>query len=211
MLASYASVLVTGIIAYIAALWTLEAALWDLSLLEIITVLGNNGRYATALLIPVILLIKWPEDQAVVGSKQESTSLRWSLIFLVPLMLFTSIHGQQLWSDDAGASLAEVWGEEDSCVFMVAPETLAMHHMYVIKTHLDLSGTRAIDAYWRTSDVADSFIQDHQACSGYLLVAPNEGYEPDAASWDLMTQGDAPVSMSGGVNDGSWRLYRGSV
>ena len=211
MLASYASVLITGIIAYIAALWTLEAALWDLSLLEIITVLGNNGRYATALLIPVILLIKWPEDQAVVGSKQESTSLRWSLIFLVPLMLFTSIHGQQLWSDDAGASLAEAWGEEDSCVFMVAPETLAMHHMYVIKTHLDLSGTRAIDAYWRTSDVADSFIQDHQACSGYLLVAPNEGYEPDAASWDLMTQGDAPVSMSGGVNDGSWRLYRGSV
>ena len=211
MLASYTSVLITGIIAYIAALWTLEAALWNLSLLEIMIVLGNNGRYATALLIPVILMIKWPNENAVDDLKKESTSLRWSLIFLVPLMLFTSLHGQQLWSDDAGASLAEAWSDEDSCVFMIAPETLAMHHMYVLKTHLDLAGTKSIDAYWRTSDVADAFIEEHEACSGFLLVAPNEGYTPDAASWDLMTQGDAPVSMSAGVNDGSWRLYRNSV
>ena len=41
---------------------------------------------------------------------------------------------------------------------MVAPETLAMHHLYVIKSSVDLTGDRGVDAYWRTAEHVDAFL-----------------------------------------------------
>ena len=40
---------------------------------------------------------------------------------------------------------------DETCFVMVAPETLAMHHLYVIKSNVDLTGERGIDGYWRSA------------------------------------------------------------
>ena len=93
-------------------------------------------------------------------------------------MLFVAFHGQQLWSDDAGAWLTDSMGEDESCFVMVAPETLAMHHLYVIKSSVDLTGDGGVDAYWRTAEHVDAFLDARNECNGLLLVAPNEAYSP---------------------------------
>ena len=60
MVVVYATVLLAGISSYIGALWTLESSLWNRSLPETMLVLGNNGRYATAIILPLTLL-RWIE------------------------------------------------------------------------------------------------------------------------------------------------------
>ena len=140
----------------------------------------------------------------------ESSRLRIGIIALIPLILFVSLYGQQLWSQDAGEWLAESWDEEDSCVVMVAPETLAMHHLYVIKTSLDLSGDHAIEGYWRTSEQTSAFFDDHPACADVLVIAPGEPFIPDNAQWELVHEHRTPFTLSGGLSEDTWRVYRAS-
>ena len=152
MLASYIAVLLAGIATYIGALWTLESQLWGRSLLETMLILGNNGRYATAVLLPLVFLLSWPTGEAQPEVAQhEGTRIKLGLLILLPLTLFVSFYGQQLWSDDAGAWMADSIDGDETCFVMVAPETLAMHHLYVIKSNVDLTGERGIDGYWRSA------------------------------------------------------------
>ena len=129
-------------------------------------------------LVPLVLLLSWPSKDVHAPKHSGGKSVAIGLSLLVPLMLFVAFHGQQLWSDDAGAWLTDSMDEDESCFVMVAPETLAMHHLYVIKSSVDLTGDRGIDAYWRTAEHVDAFLGTQNECSGLLLVAPNEAYLP---------------------------------
>ena len=211
MLASYIAVLLAGIAAYIGALWTLESQLWGRSLFETMLVLGNNGRYATAVLLPLMVLLSWPVNQEQHRvTQQEETRMKWGLLVLLPLTLFVSFYGQQLWSDDAGIWLADSMEEEDTCFVMVAPETLAMHHLYVIKSNVDLTGKDEIDGYWRTASLIDDFLDSQPECDELMLVAPGEAYDP-GEGWVLVNEQTAPYTLSGGADAGSWKVYRASV
>lgn len=130
---------------------------------------------------------------------------------LVPLMLFIALFGQQLWSDDAGAWLSEEFQDEGNCFVMVAPETLAMHHLYVLKTHVDLTGEAGIDGYWRTSEHVGSFLESQPECSALVIVAPGEDYSPSENEYDLVAQEQAPFSLSGGGTDDAWRVFRATT
>ncbi|MEL0182959.1 MAG: hypothetical protein VW872_07780, partial [Candidatus Poseidoniales archaeon] len=208
MLASYIAVLLAGIAAYIGALWTLESQLWGRSLVETMLVLGNNGRYATAVLLPLVFLLSWPinEDDRDFAS-QESRRVKLGLLVLLPLMLFISFYGQQLWSDDAGAWLAVSMEEEEPCFVMVAPETLAMHHLYVIKSNVDLTGEQGIDGYWRSPLDVEAFVETSPNCAALMIVAPGEDYTP-GEGWALVHEQAAPYTLSGGANAGSWKVFR---
>ena len=208
MLASYVAALLAGVVAYIGALWTLESGLWGRSLIETMLVLGNNGRYATVVLLPLVLLLSWPVSQEVhVGTRQESVRVNWGVLVLLPLSLFVSFFGQQLWSDDAGAWLADSMEEEEDCFVMVAPETLAMHHLYVIKSNVDLTGDEAIDGYWRSANLVDDFLDSHPQCAGLMLVAPGASYTP-GEGWVMVEEQSVPFTLSGGTNAGSWKVFR---
>ena len=211
MLVVYGSVLLTGIACYIGALWTLESTLWNRSLLSTMLVLGNNGRYATALLIPCVLLLKWSAPSRDTSESKEASWFMIGIGALVPLMLFIGLFGQQLWSDDAGAWLAEEFQDEDNCFVMVAPETLAMHHLYVLKTHIDLTGESGIDGYWRTSEHVGSFLESQPECSSLMIVAPGENYSPSESEYDMVAQEQAPFSLSGGGTDDAWRVFRATT
>jgi hypothetical protein len=211
MLVVYGSVLLTGIACYIGALWTLESTLWNRSLFSTMLVLGNNGRYATALLIPCVLVLKWSAPSKDTAESEETLRFMMGIGALVPLMLFIALFGQQLWSDDAGAWLAEEFQEEDNCFVMVAPKTLAMHHLYVLKTHVDATGEFGIDGYWRTSDHVGSFLESQPECSSLVIVAPGENYSPNASEYEVVAQEQAPFSLSGGGTDDAWRVFRATT
>ena len=208
MLSVYSSVLFMGIACYIGALWTLESSLWDRPLLSTMLVLGNNGRYATALVIPCILMLKWSSPSMELPASKEASRFLVGIGGLVPLMLFIAMFGQQLWSDDAGVWMAEEFGDDDNCFVMVAPETLAMHHLYVLKTHVDLTGESEVEGFWRTSGQVESFLETHPECSSLLVVAPGEDYLPDPNEYEAVAQEQAPFSLSGGGTDDAWRVFR---
>ena len=200
MLAVYTAVLLTGVIAYIGALWTLEVELWNRTLFETVLVLGNNGRYATVVLVPLVFLLSWPSEDVDAPSDSGGKPVAFGLSLLVPLMLFVAFHGQQLWSDDAGAWLTDSMGEDESCFVMVAPETLAMHHLYVIKSSVDLTGDGGVDAYWRTAEHVDAFLDSRNECNGLLLVAPNEAL----LAWQRLAVGSRRIST---LHTQRWRRH----
>ena len=207
LLVMFISGLLTAIIGYIAALWTLESTLWGLSLTETMVLLGNNGRYATCLVIPLVMMINWERSSPAVQSASK-TSLVVACCLLLPAVVFTSFVGQQLWSEDAGEGLHEVMIDGDSSILLVAPDALAMHHLYVLKTHVDLDGTSEIDGFWRTSQEAAIFIDDATVKPDLVVIAPNTKLSLDGQQWELIVEGKSPVTVTGWTDDGSWRIYR---
>ena len=59
-----------------------------------------------------------------------------------------------------------------------APETLAMHHLYVIKSSVDLTGDRGVDAYWRTAEHVDAFLDAQNECNGLFWWPPMKRTRP---------------------------------
>ena len=208
LLVVYVCGVLGGLIAYIGALWTLESNLWGLGLPETMVRLGNNGRYATCLLIPIMLILKWVDHPQSPLASPPSGQLKLAAV-LLPLMLFTTVIGHQIWSEDAGEALSEEWGQGDDAFLLIAPEAMAMHHLYIIKTHVDLDGSLGIAGYWRDAEQAFTFLEQEEGGIDFVLIAPNIVLEMDEEHWVLVEQQDVPVHVPGGIQEGSWKLYRG--
>jgi len=145
--------------------------------------------------------------EAHVTTQRGTVRVNWGLLVLLPLSLFVSFFGQQLWSDDAGAWLADSMESGEDCFVMVAPETLAMHHLYVIKTNVDLTGDEGVDGYWRSAHLVEDFLDSNPQCAGLMLIAPGESYTP-GEGWVMVDEQSAPYTLSGGANAGSWKVFR---
>ena len=208
MLVVYISAVLAGIVAYIATLWTLEATLWNMSLAKVMVVLGNNGRYATMLLIPMVALLRWEETIETNRAIPETKTLLQAIVLVLPFVLFLTLAGHQLWSEDAGEVLADSWASGDETVLLIAPESMAMHHLYVIKTNLDLDGSQTIQGLWTTPNGAPTILDVHSGSIDFVVVAPGASTGFDTASWDLVHSQEVPVSVPGGIQTGSWSLYR---
>ena len=208
MLVVYISALLAGIIAYIATLWTLEASLWNMSLVNVMVVLGNNGRYATLLLIPVAALLRWGDIADNHGTRRETQHSLHAIVFVLPFLLFTTLVGHQIWSEDAAELLLQSWDEDDDTVLFVAPESMAIHHLYVLKTNLDLDGSGGVHGLWVTPGDAQEFIGTHGTSIDYVLIAPETTLDANTSSWGLLDSQEVPVSVPGGIQGGAWSLYR---
>ena len=106
MLAVYTAVLLTGVIAYIGALWTLESNCGTGRCSKPSSCLGTTAG------TPRLCWFRWCffcHGPAKVLTLLDSGGkpVAFGLLLLVPLMLFVAFHGQQLWSDDAGAWLTD--------------------------------------------------------------------------------------------------------
>ncbi len=208
MLVVYICGVLAGIVAYVASLWTLEAALWDMSLAKVMVMLGNNGRYATLLLIPLVALLRWDGvDEANTAGSRDRFSVR-AVVLILPFLLFTGLIGHQIWSEDAGELLAKSWGEDDDTFLLVAPESMAMHHLYVLKSNLDLDGSQGIQGLWANPSTATDVIEEYGATIDYVLVAPETSFDANTTSWVLVEAREVPVSVPGGIQGGTWSLYR---
>ncbi len=211
MLVAYIGALLAGIVAYIASLWTLEAWLWGMKLPQVMIILGNNGRYATLLLVPMVALLRWADDEALPQTTVTSRPQLRAVMLVLPFLLFTTLVGHQIWSEDAGEALAETWGDDDDTFLLIAPESMAVHHLYVVKTNLDLTGTESIQGWWSTSEEAGRVMDEHASVIDYVLVAPSSSVQFNASSWVLVESRDVPVSIPAGIQDGEWMLYRAAM
>ena len=208
MLVVYISALMAGLVAYVASLWTLEASLWDMSLTSVMIVLGNNGRYATLLLLPLVALLRWNDGEVEIGSPSDDRLSIRAIAVVLPFLLFTTLVGHQIWSEDAGEFLSESWQEGDDSLLLIAHESMAMHHLYVLKSNLDLDGSQSIHGLWATPDAASGMVETYQDTLDYVVVAPGTSIDVDTTSWTLIEAHEVPVSVPGGIQGGTWTLYR---
>ena len=111
-------------------------------------------------------------------------------------------------SDLAGEQLELLLVEGDDTLVLIAPEALAMHHLYVLKTNVDLDGTHGINAYWRTPLDFQSLAEDQSVRIDVLILAPTVELPNGDEQWVLVAEEFAPFTVSNGVSDSSWKIYR---
>ncbi len=180
LLAAFIAAMGAAITVYVAALWTLEAALWDAPWPWVMWTMGNNARYISLIMVPCFLLLARLASSVhcevvVVGENSEETlksesndprggglstledprgksmSLAMGVMLLLPISLLTALHGQTMWTDDAATVLSDEMENGDDFLF-VADATLGMHWLYTFRTEIDPDASRDITGHWRTPD-----------------------------------------------------------
>jgi hypothetical protein len=208
MVATFESVLTVCVLFYIASLWVYEAMLWNASVFETAFLLGNNGRYLTLIILPLILMVHLLHQQAEPHIDFESSvdkrALVVGLLLLVPFTLFTSLVGQQLWTEEAGVAM-DGHLSENSTFIIVSEPSLAVHLMYSLKTQVDLTGEENISAIWVDPSYAASLL-DEQRDISYVLVAPDTSFTPSNST--LVDTGDAPSTFTQSLTDSTWSIFR---
>jgi len=108
-----------------------------------------------------------------------------------------------VWSEDAGRVLSEEL-EENETFLLVAEPTLAMHHLYVMRTHVDGSGVLNITGAWASPEAIAASSIDLNG-NDAIVVGPNTVFSPGAA-WVERTEQKVPLSVPT-IQTGAWRLY----
>ena len=192
---------------WIASLWVFEANRWDLPLWENMILMGNNGRYITALIFPFLLLIHR-------SSKGKFTSigkpLMLALLIVLPLSMLAGMHGQTMWTDDAARSFSDEIDVGEDFLY-IDDEALAMHWLYTFRLEVDSEGDHEITGHWRAPDSNWEIELEGQAIQNrgdlsdvhYLVIAPNIDVDVPNG-WEKMASGEAPF-LNGG---GEWMVYR---
>ena len=192
---------------WIASLWVFEAERWGLPLWENMILMGNNGRYLTALIFPLILLLyRSMKGQTITLAKP--FILAFALV--LPLSMLAGIHGQTMWTDDAARTFSDDLTDGDHFLY-IDDEELGMHWLYTFRLELDADGERNITGHWRAPDSNWQAELDGQTVANradlnevrFVVVAPH--LELDISeSWELTATGEAPF-LNGG---GEWKVYR---
>ena len=192
---------------WIASLWVFEADQWNLPLWENMILLGNNGRYMTALLFPLMFLLHQSLGEKIAIINRP---LLLALLIVLPLSMLAGMHGQTMWTDDAAQSFADDINAGEDFLY-IDDEALAMHWLYTFRIELDSEGDRNITGHWRAPDSNWQLELQGQAIQNrgdltnvrYLVVAPDVAVDmPDG--WERMASGEAPL-LNGG---GEWKVYR---
>ena len=131
-----------------------------------------------------------------------------AVVLIAPFLLFTVLVGHQIWSEDVGETLASNWSTGDDHVHLIAPEAMAMHHLYVLKTNVDLDGSLGVKGTWSTADAGPSFLETQLGSVDFVVLAPGIETAMDENTWVLVTEDDVPVTVPGGIQSGHWTLYR---
>ena len=212
MVAVFCAVLAAGIVAYIGALWTLESNLWGISLLQCMMLLGNNGRYATVLVLPMLMLLHLchrtegtTSPSVLPIQRVPAKPLLLTILLLLPLVMFTGFNGQQLWQEDAGEALADALEVENSTFLLVADNSLAMHSLYVLKSETDLSGELNLSGYWRTPNDAHIFLNSTSVDA--IVLAPGVDFAMDGGLWTRQKAQPSPFTLSSWSSSDEWVLY----
>ena len=192
---------------WIASLWVYEADRWNLPLWENMILMGNNGRYLTALVFPLLLLlIRSIGNNPLPMGKP----LMLALILVLPLSMLAGMHGQTMWTDDAAKSFSDEIEDREDFLY-IDDEALAMHWLYTFRLELGPGGDRDITGHWRAPDSnweveLEGLVMENRGDLSnveYLVIAPNiEIHLP--SGFEEMASGTAPF-LNGG---GEWKVYR---
>jgi len=194
---------------WIASLWVFEADRWGLPLWENMIVMGNNGRYLTALMFPLVLLVYRSMNGKEIALARPFIL---ALILVLPLSMLAGIHGQTMWTDDAAQSFSDDLENGDDFLY-IDDEALAMHWLYTFRLELDPDGERNITGHWRAPESNWQVELEGQTVINrgdlsdvrFIVVAPDLDIGlPEG--WEQTANGEAPF-LNGG---GEWKVYRTS-
>ncbi len=146
----------TAITIYVAALWTYESIIWDADWPWVMWTMGNNGRYISLIMIPILMLLAhlnhlYPDLPSLEMPGKKSASLALGILFIIPISLLAGIHGQTYWTDDAAEVLSDDMELGEGFLF-IHDGTLGMHYLYTFHTGIDDVDQRNITGHWRTPD-----------------------------------------------------------
>lgn len=192
---------------WIASLWVFEADRWEIPLWKNMVLLGNNGRYLTALIFPLLYLIHRSMDD---NAWAIGRPMMLALVLVLPLSMLAGMHGQSMWTDDAARSFSDEIAIGEDFLY-IDEEPLAMHWLYTFRLEVDPEGERNITGHWRAPGSnweleLEGQVMNNRGDLGhvrYLVVAPNIDLDVPSG-WEKTASGQAPYLNSGG----EWAVYR---
>jgi hypothetical protein len=197
----YIAGIMTALVFYVAALWTYEASIWNANWPGVIWTMGNNGRYATLLFIPLVVLLQQLRLHIEVPTYDEPLSkakvMGLTVLLLLPLSLLASLHGQTMWTDEAANEMELSNGEH---FLYVSEDTLGMHWLYTFYAPLDAE-EKGITGHWRSVDSTwESDLDSTLSQVTTLVVSPEVTLTPNG--WIVESSGEVNL-LNGG---GEWRV-----
>jgi len=173
----------SAITIYVAVLWTFESTKWGSPWPWTAATLGNNGRYISLLIIPVLFLLARTSDLSEKTPSfnepmQRAKPLLIAILLILPLAMLAGLHGQQMWTTDA-ATMASNQLEDGEDFLLVTDSALGMHWLYTMHEEIDGEHDRNITGYWRadTSDWINELHSDRSALSGVQVIIIAEDIE----------------------------------
>jgi hypothetical protein len=222
LLAAVIGGMTTAIVLYVASLWTHESLLWNAEWPWMIWIMGNNGRYATMLLIPCFWYIM--RVRQLTGGKKEDNpneveglenlGVLWKpvlvgICLILPLSFFAAVHGQTSWTSEAAEYLSEEMEDGEDFLF-ISDSTLGMHWLYSFHLQVDADGSRNITGHWRadTTDWQDELVNQtvvenrgNLSDVNWLVISPD--IQVELEGWSINKKASAPL-MNGG---GDWTIW----
>ena len=201
LMTGYIAGIMTALVFYVAALWTYEASIWNANWPGVIWTMGNNGRYATLLFIPLVVLLQQLRLHIEVPTYDVPLSkakvMGLTVLLLLPLSLLASLHGQTMWTDEAANEMELSNGEH---FLYVSEDTLGMHWLYTFYAPLDAE-EKGITGHWRSVDSTwESDLDSTLSQVTTLVVSPEVTLTPNG--WIVESSGEVNL-LNGG---GEWRV-----
>ncbi|MBO58009.1 MAG: hypothetical protein CMA77_03325 [Euryarchaeota archaeon] len=159
LLAGMIGIAVTGITIYVAGQWTNYSLAWNSPWPWSTWIMGNNGRYASMLMVPAFWLImrirqvnsdSWPSLES---PKEKSKALMMGIILVMPISLLVAFHGQTIWTEEPAEILSNNIESDEDFLF-VSDATMGMHWLYTFHLEVDPYNENNITGHWR-SDTTD--------------------------------------------------------
>ena len=141
---------------YIAALWTYEAHLANMSIFEISWELRNNGRHAMLLFIPFhysLLVVGKNENKEFITNldhiEKKSMAIVLGAFIITPFILYAGIIGTDSSPEITAKKLGEMVNVNDEFLLITEPY-IGSHQLYQFRLGVDPDYEKEIVGHWRT-------------------------------------------------------------
>tara|TARA_Y100000996_G_C22054262_1_gene450436 strand:- start:2 stop:517 length:516 start_codon:yes stop_codon:yes gene_type:complete len=169
-------------------------------------------------MIPIFILIirlekTNPQQITLQKFSDEKKSMAIAILLVLPLSIFTSFHGQTMWTDDAADFLTEQVEDGDEFL-LIHDQTLGMHWLYTMHNSFVQEDLVNVTGHWRSPDsdwqeeLNQSEIKPNRgdiSSIKWLVIAP--GLEDPSGEWEPIKQGQADF-LNGG---GEWSIFKRNI
>ncbi|MEE3083360.1 MAG: glycosyltransferase family 39 protein [Candidatus Thermoplasmatota archaeon] len=217
LIAGIVAVATIGITLYVSAQWTLESLRWDSAWPWATWTMGNNGRYASMIMVPAFWLLSHLNQnidsnfESLDSLENQKKSVLIGILLILPISFLVGIHGQTIWTEEAAGTLSNQ-NMEDSDFLLVTDETMGMHWLYTFHLEVDPDNQRNITGHWRSDDsgwneelITGVQIENRGNLSSvnWVILSPDIEWENPPENWNLVSTGSVDF-LNGG---GEWEMW----
>jgi hypothetical protein len=218
LLAGMIGLSTAGIVLYVAGQWTNYSLAWDAPWPESTWIMGNNGRYASMLMVPAFWLImrlrqvNGDDLPSLESPRPRAKALMVGIILILPISMLVAFHGQTIWTEEPAEVISYNIDDGEDFLF-ISDATMGMHWLYTFHLEIDPYNERNVTGHWRSPDsgwqdelVSEEKMENRGNLSNvqWIVFAPGtywtDGYLDD---WNMTLLGSSDF-MNGG---GNWEIW----